>query len=997
MWRAFVIITTVTVITVSGIIALVGAAAEIDDSHRGVTESSKIVPLIMDEQETQTALGQLRKNLAVSKETGDVKEEAIALNKIGLLYARIGPVEKALDFHEAALEIQRKLGDAKGQITTLRNLAAAYELLGQYRRQLDCYQLALILAEKINDVTLTGLLLNNIGRANIKLGHEQDALENYKLAMDIQTKIGDMGGKARTTRDLAMLRKNWGQHPTALEICDKEIAEQEKRGIQSNLDQLLLAKALILKDLGAYEEAFSMSEKALGFVQENNSIEGSFETIAILADLSRLRGDSKKAIEICNKGLESSKKIIDRNAESNFLILKANLCLDEGQYSEAEQCLADAEVIKNSLGVPLDEVIHSKAEIALESGTGLESAEKSLMNYSLYDTMRRNFSLGRIALKRGQFEKAMHEFNGKRNSNPDARIVGDTGTGLCLESLNKPTEAQESFRDAIKVAEQIRDNLKALNRQCFFQVSTYGFTRITPYEGLCRVLQQQGKTLEAFGIAEMTKARAFADSIVAQATSRTFDVPENILHEDKELGDRFEALSSVSGGKSGNYVSEPGQDGLLEQLRKQRYQHIRKLRRMYPNYAAARYPEPMELNEIDIRPDEWALEYEVTDTGIVGFLLQGKVIKKSFFKAISRVELERLIRAFRAPLEVTDVDELESRLAAFDFGAGRKLADLLVGEILPELPEGKTVIVVPDESLGLIPFETLVLNDAGKISRSGSGRPATVGVDFFGDRNPVSYSQSLTALTLTRLQQPGKSKPVRIMAMTDPVFSVEDPHFARRQDNKTVSTSDGYTHEVRGFLMSIQDRLTFPRLEQTKHLGVFLRSLYPDDSDIYEGMDASKALLFSTDLTKYTTLAFATHGYAGCDLPGIREPLLALTLVDQSEGQDGFLRMSEVIGLNMKADIVTLTGCMTGVGKHVTGEGPMFMGRAFQTAGAASVLISLWNIAEKPSVELTENFLKFIHEGKSKLEALRSARRETRKNYDHPFFWASFILVGGDD
>jgi CHAT domain-containing protein len=162
-------------------------------------------------------------------------------------------------------------------------------------------------------------------------------------------------------------------------------------------------------------------------------------------------------------------------------------------------------------------------------------------------------------------------------------------------------------------------------------------------------------------------------------------------------------------------------------------------------------------------------------------------------------------------------------------------------------------------------------------------------------------------------------------------------------------------------------------------------------------MDASKALLFATDLTKYKTLAFATHGYAGCDLPGIREPLLALTLVDQSEGQDGFLRMSEVIGLNMKANIVTLTGCMTGVGRHVTGEGPMFMGRAFQTAGAASVLISLWNIAEMPSVELTENFLKFIHEGKSKLEALRSARRETRKNYDHPFFWAAFILVGGDD
>jgi CHAT domain-containing protein len=162
-------------------------------------------------------------------------------------------------------------------------------------------------------------------------------------------------------------------------------------------------------------------------------------------------------------------------------------------------------------------------------------------------------------------------------------------------------------------------------------------------------------------------------------------------------------------------------------------------------------------------------------------------------------------------------------------------------------------------------------------------------------------------------------------------------------------------------------------------------------------MEATKKRLFATDLTTYRTMAFATHGYAGCDLPGIREPVLVLTLVDQPEGQDGFLRMSEVIGLNMNADIVALTGCKTGIGRYVTGEGPMFIGRAFQTAGAASVLISLWNVAEEPSVELTENFLKFIHDGKSKLDALRCARSEIRKKYDHPFFWASFILVGGTD
>lgn len=71
------------------------------------------------------------------------------------------------------------------------------------------------------------------------------------------------------------------------------------------------------------------------------------------------------------------------------------------------------------------------------------------------------------------------------------------------------------------------------------------------------------------------------------------------------------------------------------------------------------------------------------------------------------------------------------------------------------------------------------------------------------------------------------------------------------------------------------------------------------------------------------------------------------------------------------------------------------MGRAFQYAGARSVLMSLWSVAEKSSVQLVENFFWNLRDGKCKLEALRLAREEIRKaGYDHPFFWAPFIMVG---
>jgi len=73
----------------------------------------------------------------------------------------------------------------------------------------------------------------------------------------------------------------------------------------------------------------------------------------------------------------------------------------------------------------------------------------------------------------------------------------------------------------------------------------------------------------------------------------------------------------------------------------------------------------------------------------------------------------------------------------------------------------------------------------------------------------------------------------------------------------------------------------------------------------------------------------------------------------------------------------------------------MGMGRAFQYAGARSVLMSLWSVSEVASTRLVESFFRSLKEGKSKSEALVAARNTLRKGvWNHPFFWAAFILVG---
>lgn len=174
-----------------------------------------------------------------------------------------------------------------------------------------------------------------------------------------------------------------------------------------------------------------------------------------------------------------------------------------------------------------------------------------------------------------------------------------------------------------------------------------------------------------------------------------------------------------------------------------------------------------------------------------------------------------------------------------------------------------------------------------------------------------------------------------------------------------------------------------------------MEQFYPGHTEVLAGEHATKHALLSKPLHRYHTLVFGTHGYYGYEIPGIMEPVLVLSLVPK--GADGYLRMSEVLGLDLNADVVALTACRTALGEYRAGEGVMSMGRAFQYAGARTVLMSLWNVSEQGSVKLMERFFAHLRNGLRPPDALRTARNELRTLspfYAHPYFWASFVVMG---
>ena len=100
----------------------------------------------------------------------------------------------------------------------------------------------------------------------------------------------------------------------------------------------------------------------------------------------------------------------------------------------------------------------------------------------------------------------------------------------------------------------------------------------------------------------------------------------------------------------------------------------------------------------------------------------------------------------------------------------------------------------------------------------------------------------------------------------------------------------------------------------------------------------------------------------------------------------------------LNAHLVTLSACETAVGREMGGEGLLGLTRAFQFAGARTVLSSLWNVSDASTATLMKRFYSYLRQGKTKDEALRSAQldllRSRKEGFSHPYYWAGFSLYG---
>ena len=725
-------------------------------------------------------------------------------------------------------------------------------------------------------------------------------------------------------------------------------------------------------------------------------------------------GDSQKAVEHYSLALELARQLGDRELMAVQLNEYGIALMNSGEYDEAIAAFSEAYDKNNWAGT-----LVNKGEALLFKGE-LEKAAETLRPINAYHT-----DMGYYYLLKGQYYNALKSYTPGiltllfANKEIDLLLARNTGRGLAYEGLKDYANAAYYFLASQKIIERQRDTLSPEHRLHYLGMIDWMQPRLEPYEGMVRISEfLPGGLRDSLYHAEFTRARLFTESAARNYGEPDTRLPPGLSAKERQLNQ--EVSSAARRAKEANLTADQETfrrlDTEFSVLKKKQDEFTQTLRKEYPEYAAVRYPQPLHVEEFYLQPDEVLIEFEVTRPYTKVFVVKNGKIVLSYNVRLSRDQLSKAVLKYRSFFE--NVSN-KKQLSEFDPKKGNFLYNMLLKPALEAkangaalVPAGARLLIAPDEILDILPFESLVVTYPAEVSfPSGRFGPAPVGVRYVADSYDVAYAHSATAFSVQRRLKPKAPPQLDLMVLADPVFNASDSRLRGTALAKTrpengqlklmgaIDVTMGLSGRRTGLAQTRtigSDSFTFPRLDKTSLLAYALRDTIfrGRPAEILVGSAASKSELLRRDLTAYRYIVMATHGILDNMVPGLNEPALVLNQIGNAKNDNGFLTMSEVMKLRLNADVVALTACQTGLGRHLTGEGVMGLGRAFQYAGARNVLVSLWSVSEDSTTMLVERFFLHLRDGETPRQALRLAREEVRRaGYEHPFYWAPFILI----
>ena len=978
----------------------------------------------------------------------DVWAEDVDYYELGKQAYRHGEYAQARQYYQQALDNAKALGDRAGEGVNLGNLGNVSRHLGDYAQARDYDEQSLAIFKALGDRAAEGRCLYNLGIVSRHLGNYAQAQGYDEQSLAIFKALGDREGESMSLNGLGLVSNALGDYVQAWEYYGQSLAINNALGDREGASISLTNLGNVSESIGDYAQAGEYYGQSLAINKALGKRAGESTSLGNLGNISYFLGDYTQAREYHGQSLAISKALGERDLEGRSLGNLGTVFEALGDFAQAREYFGQSLVIYKALSNWEGE----RVSLGNLGDTNLEQGRfrEALASYNqIYDPPRWGF----YRLRLGEFAKAREEFLkelGRVETSRSAYLLYRyMGLGLADEGLKNWKGSLSYFKKAVDLMETQRTQLDASARRQFFGGKMSIVKRLDAYEGLARVTLAAGNKEEGLYWAENTKARLFLEALARRESGNEFKLPDYLAKREAEVNQRIMSL-----GKQQDAAFNAKNTELFNKLepeltkaKSEQTVFIAELRRKQPAYAAVAYPQPLHLADIKLKPNEVLLEYEVTDSATLAWLVKDGKVVKALTIPVTREALGKQVEDYRKFFKLTakTKPEADKELARFDPKPGKALYDLLFKEFRPLIQDTDQLIVVPDDVLAELPFEALVteitppvhssqpnLNVVDTQQAVGRNKPKNPpknpfakgeavnsttppdGVDlqaihYLGDSLSLRYAQSATALVQTRqfrraLAATGKA----LLVVADPVFDLKDARL--KSATKTAQSTDlgsGQT-AIRGWMAERGGIKDFARLDSTGDSAKRLADMFGGTGqvDILAGFEANEDAVKQRLEQGYRYGLFATHGILGNNTPYLQQPALVLSLItpdgtylaSEGVGSPGFLTLAEVMSLKIDSNLLALTACNTGRGGKggaLLGEGVMSMGRGFQYAGVESVLMSLWSVEDNSTNLLTEKFFSYLKQGKNKLEALRLARNDLRhQGYSHPYFWAPFILVG---
>jgi CHAT domain-containing protein len=652
-------------------------------------------------------------------------------------------------------------------------------------------------------------------------------------------------------------------------------------------------------------------------------------------------------------------------------------------------------------------------------------------------------SLGDVALRQGRYGDAAKLFNDAASgAEKDGRLdlmwpaLRGQGRSLWMQAAtekdSKAAKLREdsltAYRSALKQVETIRaGSLRAdESRSTFLATTKDVYDEAASAFAEMALLNSSGATLsgkaldyaaEAFRVSEEGRARSLLDMLGEVNAQITEGVPPDLLkrkqdnlESQQQIADQLTGINLAGDQKKKPTELEAGLDKLQVEFDDIENQ----IRTTSPRYAALTAAQPLTLAEVQQKVlDDNTVLLEYCLGGDRSYMFAVARSGVSLFKLPPRAEVDKLATDFRAQLIPP---KLQRRIVGIDiaddqqrglgivqgpsenliaFAAASNALYKTAVEPAAGLISDKRLLIVADGALNYIPFEALVKTTTGEDYAS---------LNYLIKTNEVVYAPSASVIAAIRQQStPSTSK--RLLLIADPIFRTDDP----RLNGGMVGQPSGEARGLGlGLASAVSDvtgaggqtpvgmqlaRLAGTRVEAQEIAKI--ASAGGNQPDVWTDLTASEDNVRSRDVSNYRVVHIATHGLLDAERPQFTG--VVLSLVGNKTG-DGFLRTDEIFNLKIGNSLVMLSACETGLGKEKRGEGVIGLTRAFMYAGAPTVGVSLWSVADKSTADLMTDFYRRLlgTSASSPSVALRDAQLAmiNGKKYSAPFYWAPFVLMG---